>query len=200
MPRALHGGAGAVAAGGTSCKAITSFSHAAGSQSPNEHHPVHRRRGRHLVGEDLVPLRKHQWTSASRCGARSAAPELEQHFHLGPVLAHIADVIQQQASEAIEALQLAAQPQLALGRSAPGPGRTAWHGRCQFGPQRRHQVGLARGLQRCTLVASSRKRPSQSLGKCPRKLGQAGQLQRGQRFAARQAGFRAVPSAASSAR
>ena len=73
----------------------------------------------------------------------------EQHVHLGALLLHVADVVEAQAIEAVQAPQLAGQAQVALGGQQPLDERL--HGReehqgalaHQFVADRGHRVRLA---------------------------------------------------------
>ena len=113
------------------------------------HDPVNGGRRGHRVLEDLVPLREHQVAGDHDALAFIALSQQgEQDLHLGPVLLDIADIVQQQAVDAVQALQFPRQAQVALGFQQPF--HQLGHRREQHRvalahqliPQRRHGVGL----------------------------------------------------------
>ena len=115
------------------------------------YHPVDGRCGSHRVLEDLIPLGEHEVACDHHALTLVALGEQgEEHLHLRAVLLHIANIIERQALDAIQALQLPPQAQVALGLKEPLDQRgDGGEEHCMaladsLVPDRRHHRGLAR--------------------------------------------------------
>jgi hypothetical protein len=77
--------------------------------------PVNRGHGGHGVLEDAVPLREDE-VGRDQDAAPLVAPgqQGKEHLHFVAVMLHVADVIQDQAGEALELGQLLREPQISL--------------------------------------------------------------------------------------
>src|SRR5207249_3296444 len=109
------------------------------------------RGGGHRVLEDLIPLAEEEvGGDQDRAALVALGQEGEEHLHLLPALLDVADVVQDEALEAIELLQFSGQPKVSLGGQQTLHQLEGWREQDrsstpgQLLAQRAHEVRLAR--------------------------------------------------------
>ena len=160
------------------------------------HHAIDGRCGRHRIFEDLIRFREHQVRGDHYALALKAfGKERKEHFHLRPVVLDVADIVERKTLEAVEALQLPGEPQIALGIEealhetldwSEEDGMTAFDERSA---ERRHDVRFARaGLtDEAHVGGSCEELPAQELADlCAQGSREAVQVQRREGLLARQ--------------